>query len=198
MLFSAPVLPMLFQGEEYGEEAPFDYFISHGDPALVEAVRKGRHAEYLHLLRDGADIASWSDPQAEATFQSCKLRWPVIAGAGAADVAPHADLLAFYRALIALRRRLPALANGRKDLTRVDGDETGRWLAIVRGDPGGAAAVTLANLGDATVDVRLPAGRWRLALATAALPGLEPGAKLDGAVAVALPPASAAIFESAT
>jgi len=196
VLFSAPMLPMLFQGEEYGEKAPFDYFISHGDPALVEAVRKGRHEEYLHLLHEGADIASWSDPQAEATFHSCKLRWPVLAGARPGDGTPHADLLAFYRALIALRRRLPALANGRKDLTRVDADEAGRWLAIHRSDPAGAAAVTLANFGEAAAEVPLPAGRWRLALVTAALLPLEPGAKLDGGATVALPPACAAIFEA--
>ena len=199
MLFSSPVLPMLFQGEEYGEQAPFDYFISHGDAALVEAVRHGRHAEYLHLLDDGADIGAWSDPQAEQTFRACKLRWPMIGtdGGGDRDTAPHAEMLAFYRALIALRRRLPALANGRKDMTHVDGDEAGRWLTIHRGDPSGAAAVTLANLGDAAGDVRLPPGRWRLALATAALPALEPGASADGGAAVALPPSSAAIFETA-
>ena len=35
---------MLFMGEEYGETAPFLYFVSHGDPGLVEAVRAGPHA----------------------------------------------------------------------------------------------------------------------------------------------------------
>ena len=55
VLFSTPALPLLFQGEEWAEEAPFDYFTSHGDPALAEAVRSGRHAEYLHLLDEGAD-----------------------------------------------------------------------------------------------------------------------------------------------
>ena len=189
ILFSAPVLPLLFQGEEYGEQAPFDYFISHGDPALVEAVRKGRHEEYLHLLDEGADIGAWSDPQAEETFRACKLRWTT-------DAAPHAELLGFYRALIALRRRLAPLANGRKDLTRVDTDEPGRRLVIRRGDPGGGATVTLANLGDAAGEVRLPPGVWRLALATAALPGIEPGGQIAGDTTVAMPPSSAAIFET--
>ena len=77
MLFSSPSLPLLFQGEEYGEEAPFDYFTSHGDPALVEAVREGRHAEYLHLLDEGADIGAWADPQDEETFRARKLRWAI-------------------------------------------------------------------------------------------------------------------------
>ena len=124
VLFSTPALPLLFQGEEWAEEAPFDYFTSHGDAALVEAVRKGRHEEYLHLLDEGADIAAWADPQDEETFRRCKLRWESI------ERAPHAEMLAFYRALIALRRRLAPLHNGRKDLTRVELDE-----AALAGDP---------------------------------------------------------------
>jgi maltooligosyltrehalose trehalohydrolase len=176
---------MLFQGEEWAEEAPFDYFTSHGDAGLVEAVRKGRHEEYLHLLDDGADIGSWADPQAEETFRRCKLRWDSI------DRAPHADMLAFYRALIALRRALTPLRNGRKDLTRVEGDEAGRWLTIRRGDPWGAATFTCASLGDAPARISLPEGRWRLALATDRL------AAPDGA-ALLLPPSTAAIYELVT
>ena len=67
-------------------------------------------------------MGAWSDPQAEETFRACKLRWESLGRA------PHADMLAFYRALIALRRRLAPLRNGRKDLTRVEHDEAARWL----------------------------------------------------------------------
>ena len=162
MLFSTPALPLLFQGEEYGEEAPFDYFTSHRDPALAEAVRQGRHQEYLHLLEEGAEVGSWANPQAEETFQRAKLRWESIARS------PHAEMLAFYRALIALRRRLPPLHNGRKDLTRVTADEAARSVTIERGDPSGAATFTAANFGPEEAPIRLPAGgaRWELALAT--------------------------------
>ena len=38
----SPCLPFLFMGEEYGETAPFLYFNSHGDPALIDAVKRGR------------------------------------------------------------------------------------------------------------------------------------------------------------
>jgi maltooligosyltrehalose trehalohydrolase len=31
----SPFIPLLFMGEEYGETAPFPYFVSHSDPALV-------------------------------------------------------------------------------------------------------------------------------------------------------------------
>jgi maltooligosyltrehalose trehalohydrolase len=183
VLFSTPALPMLFQGEEWAEEAPFDYFTSHGDPALAEAVRKGRHEEYLHLLDDGADMGAWADPQAEETFRRCKLRWDSI------DRAPHADMLAFYRQLIALRRRLAPLHNGRKDLARVASHDEARWLGIERGDPSGAATFTAANLSDNPARIACPKGKWTLALTT----GDPPDADTEDAIVLA--PWTAAIFE---
>ena len=42
----SPYIPLLFMGEEYSERAPFEYFVSHGDPSLVEAVRQGRKDEF--------------------------------------------------------------------------------------------------------------------------------------------------------
>lgn len=194
LLFSTPGLPLLFQGEERADPAPFDYFTSHTDPALAQAVRDGRHAEYLHLLEEGADARDstvWADPQDEATFQRSKLRWDVV------DDAAHADMLAFYGRLISLRRRLPAMHNNRKDLTRVHHDDVQRWIAIERRDPSGSAVVTVANLGDRPVDLPLPeiASSWRLALATLALAAFP---EMVGAGArVPLAPATALIFESA-
>ena len=146
-------------------------------------MRKGRHQEYLHLLEEDADLGTWADPQEVETFLRCKLRWASV------DRAPHAEMLAFYRALIALRRRLPPLRNGRKDLVRLAFHEDERWLAIERRDPGGAATFTAANLADATARVRSPAGRWRLALATEGPPRAEGGGTL------LLAPWSAAIYE---
>ena len=105
-------------------------------------------------------------------------------------------MLVFYRALIALRRRLAPLANGRKDLTRVETDEAGRWVTIRRGDPSGAATLTVANLGDRNVRIRVPleAAGWRLCLATGAAPDVP---ELGVATAVlVVPPAIALIFES--
>ena len=60
---------MLFMGEEYGETAPFQYFVSHGDPGLVEAVRQGRSKEFAAFKWQG----EVPDPQAEATFERSKL-----------------------------------------------------------------------------------------------------------------------------
>ena len=71
MLLLSPYLPLLFMGEEYGEENPFPFFCSFGDPALVEAVREGRKKEF--------DAFTWQgevpDPQGEETFASARLSW---------------------------------------------------------------------------------------------------------------------------
>src|SRR5207253_1102638 len=48
-----PALPLYFQGEEWAAREPFQYFVSHTDPALVEAVRKGRQEEFKGF--------AWSD-----------------------------------------------------------------------------------------------------------------------------------------
>ena len=37
----SPYVPLLFMGEEYGETAPFPYFISHSDRELVRPSRRG-------------------------------------------------------------------------------------------------------------------------------------------------------------
>ena len=188
VLFSTPALPLLFHGEEYAEEAPFDYFTSHSDPALAEAVRQGRHQEYLHLLEEGTEVGSWADPQAEETFQRAKLRWESIARS------PHAEMLAFYRALIALRRRLPPLHNGRKDLTRVSADEAAplgdhrarRSRAARRRSPPPTSAPRRRRF-----DCRraAPAGSWRWP------PRRCRRARVDGATAsFSLPRDTAAVF----
>lgn len=61
----SPNLPLLFMGEEYAEPNPFLFFISHGDPALVEAVRLGRKCEFAHFQWEGEP----ADPQDEHTFR---------------------------------------------------------------------------------------------------------------------------------
>jgi maltooligosyltrehalose trehalohydrolase len=64
----SPFIPLLFMGEEYGERAPFQYFIDHGDERLIEAVRKGRLAEFKPF--------GWKnipDPYASTTFEHSRL-----------------------------------------------------------------------------------------------------------------------------
>ncbi|MEL7034325.1 MAG: malto-oligosyltrehalose trehalohydrolase [Cyanobacteria bacterium J06592_8] len=100
-LILSPFVPMLFMGEEYGEESPFAYFISHSDPGLVEAVRKGRKEEFAAFHAEGEP----PDAQSLETFKDCILKWNL------RTEGKHKVLLNFYRELIQLRRQIPALKN---------------------------------------------------------------------------------------
>ena len=122
----SPYLPMLFMGEEYSESHPFLYFVSHGDPGLVEAVRKGRKAEFAEFHDQGEA----PDPQSEKTFADSKLQWDLL------EKEPHKTMLRFYRALIALRKTNPVLKNLNRhhvDATFNDRDQTlllHRWHEV--------------------------------------------------------------------
>jgi len=105
VILLSPYIPLLFMGEEYGEESPFHYFISHRDKALIEAVRKGRKEEFKNF----AWQAEPPDPQSERTFTESKIRWE------GRKEGKHAVLLKFYQHLINLRKQIPALSHLDKD-----------------------------------------------------------------------------------
>jgi maltooligosyltrehalose trehalohydrolase len=151
LLLTAPSLPMLFMGEEYGEIAPFDYFTSFEDAALANAVREGRRKE----MEDFLQPAEFHDPQERTTFENCRLNWN-LHGSGA-----HAALLRFYRDLIALRKRSPNLSACRKDAARVSFDEGARWLVMERRGPSPEAIAVLCNFADRTQAVPLDSGNWK-------------------------------------
>lgn len=99
-LLLSPYVPLLFMGEEYAETAPFLYFTSHSDPALVEAVRRGRREEFARFAWKG----EVPDPDAASTFERSRLAEP-------SEWTPEQRALwEFYRTLIELRQSHPALA----------------------------------------------------------------------------------------
>jgi maltooligosyltrehalose trehalohydrolase len=66
----APFTPMLFQGEEYGERAPFRFFSDHIDAEIAAATREGRRREFAAFEAFGQEVP---DPQDPATFAASKL-----------------------------------------------------------------------------------------------------------------------------
>ena len=66
----APFTPMLFMGEEYGEEAPFQFFTDHIEKKIAEATRKGRRKEFEAFVEFAGEVP---DPQDVATFERSKL-----------------------------------------------------------------------------------------------------------------------------
>jgi len=99
VMFS-PFVPMLFMGEEYGEESPFLYFMSFFDKGLIEAVRQGRKNEFKEFAWEGEPV----DPYELQTFQRCKLHWEEL------NVPAHKTLLLFYQYIISLRKSSPVLS----------------------------------------------------------------------------------------
>jgi maltooligosyltrehalose trehalohydrolase len=124
LLLTAPFVPMLFQGEEWGASTPFPYFTDHRDPHLARAVRDGRRREFAAFGWDPADVP---DPQAATTFEQAKLDWAELAKPG------HADLLRWYQHLINLRATLLDLTDPRWERTTTDCDEQAGWLTVRRG-----------------------------------------------------------------
>jgi maltooligosyltrehalose trehalohydrolase len=149
----SPYVPLLFMGEEYAEGAPFPFFVSHGDPDLVEAVRRGRREEFRSFTWSGEP----QDPQSPETFASAILQWDH------RKEGRHAQMLAFYRELLRLRREHPALARLEKTHTSVSWLAQDRVLAMERWSDGAHLAV-LMGLSDQELPVTMPPGPWRLVL----------------------------------
>lgn len=99
-LFFSPFIPLIFMGEEYGEQNPFLYFVSHGDTDLINAVREGRRREFSYLSQN----TDFTDPQSEETFNRSKLSW-------ALKNPGQSELLEFYKEVIRLRKKHPVLHN---------------------------------------------------------------------------------------
>lgn len=148
----SPYVPLLFMGEEYGERAPFLFFTDFGDPALREAVSRGRREEFAAFGWRG----EIPDPQDPATFDRSRLDW------GAIEREPHGQLWAFYRELLRLRREHPLLGVGGKSRLRAQVVEA-HALALTRRDAEGALALVLLGFAPEPrpVRLRLPAGSWR-------------------------------------
>ena len=152
LLLCGPFTPMLFMGEEWGARTPWQFFSSFEDPALREAVRTGRTAEFAD---HGWGAAEVPDPNAESTFLDSKLDW------SEPELEPHATVLAAYRQLIALRRAWPELSDPWLDRVEVDIDEDARTVVLHRG-----RLRVVVNLGGDQVTLDLLANIERILLAS--------------------------------
>lgn len=171
----SPFIPMLFMGEEYGETAPFQYFTSHSDQDLIEAVRKGRLEEFDDFAWHGEP----PDPHDEETFERSKLNWDLL------QRDEHLSTRRLYKQLLALRRSTPSLR--KLDLAAVEthaDDE--RKVLLVRRAADDDQSLLAFNFSDKAQTIALPfAGPWRAAIDT--------GSKIDGA-SMTLAPNSFALW----
>jgi maltooligosyltrehalose trehalohydrolase len=112
----SPFTPMLFQGEEHGEDAPFMFFTAHIDADIAEATREGRRREFAAFAEfRGREVPDPQDPEAFAASRLTRAGAP-------------AGLRELYATLLAVRRELPP---GGAD--EVEFDEHAGWLRVHRG-----------------------------------------------------------------
>ena len=158
----APFVPLLFMGEEYGETAPFQYFTSHDDADLIEAVRKGRQEEFAAFAWEG----KIPDPQDEGTFAASKLNHPL------KSEEPHRTLRALYRELLSIRQEYSFAGSSKLEIS-----ENGSAITMVLGDEARKMLAVVFQFGhvETASDLKLPDGSWTLRLNSADRPWRGPG-----------------------
>lgn len=180
----APFIPMLFMGEEWAAAEPFQYFVSHGDPDLVKAVREGRKAEFASFQAEGEA----PDPQAEETFRRSTLNWEASASGH------HQVMLVYYQRLIALRKQIPALSRPDREQCSVLVDELGQTLLLERWD-GPRQIACLLNFAATEQEFIFREGHaWQVLLDSADTPWGGPGAGTLSGATVKIKPHSLIIY----
>lgn len=167
----SPYMPLIFMGEEYGEYAPFLYFVSHTDEELVEAVRNGRREEFKAFSWKGEP----PDPQSEETFLRTKLNW------SKRQEGNHKIILDFYRNLIKLRKEVPALSSPDKDSLEAYGREDKKVIIVRRWEAEHKSHVLcIFNFNKETREIQYPVheGEWEKILSSADVKWQGPGDSL--------------------
>ena len=172
LVFTAPFVPLIFQGEEFAASTPFLYFADHEDSEMARSVREGRRGEFAAFGWNPADIP---DPGSAETFVRSKLKWDEV------HEGAHAEMLEWYRRLIALRHGSASLNDGRPGQTKVSFDGDKRWLVMQRG-----AVRVMCNVGTEPVELENPGG---LPLVLASSEDVKAGKS-----AVRLPPDALAVL----
>jgi maltooligosyltrehalose trehalohydrolase len=143
VLLLSPGVPLLFMGDEYGETAPFPYFVDHGDKDLLDAVRRGRNEEFVALGTGPSQF----DPTDPATMVAARPD-PSVRHKGA-----HRHLVALWRRLIELRRSNLALQSTERRSSRATAH--GSVVTLIRDEPGDPV-VAFFNLAGEPGEARLP------------------------------------------
>jgi maltooligosyltrehalose trehalohydrolase len=181
----SPYIPMLFMGEEYGEDTPFFFFTDYQEPVTSKGQVEGRRQQFAAFGFEG----EVPDPQEPELFEQSKLHWEK------RFLAVHGALLDWHRDLIKLRRTHPLLSDLSKRFLRADvlgpaGLSVYRYSA-----DGGRHLVCLYNFSHSeTLSVSLgyaavKEGVWRQLL------GSDAGSDVPAGGVVRLLPQGVAVYE---
>ena len=167
----SPFTPMIFMGDEWGASTPWQFFTSHPEPELGEAVAKGRLEEFAEMEWDAS--AEVPNPQDPETFTRSKLDWSEPA------TGDHAKLLALSTELLRIRRSYPDLTDPRFDHGEATSDDDAGWLKLERG-----AVVVVANFSATPSEVEVAGGPLETLVAVGQVSTEGDLVKLDGHSAV--------------
>lgn len=151
LILTAPMIPMLFMGEEYAASTPFLYFADHEDPEMARLVAEGRRREFADF---GFEADKIPNPEDESTFHDSCLNWDEV------NEGEHAVMLAYVRSLIHFRRHSPSLNDGDRGHLRVSYSDAESWLRMDR-----SKVSVLLNLGKESRQFKV-AGEYRSAIAS--------------------------------
>jgi maltooligosyltrehalose trehalohydrolase len=140
VVLTAPYVPMLFMGEEFAASSPFLYFADHEDEEMRKQVAEGRKRDFA-LFGFDRDVPN---PEDLKTFDDSKLLWDEV------HEGNHAEMLAWVKALIKLRRCTVALNDGSMHNLRISTDDIKRTLTMQREE-----ARVVVNFGEAEASFAL-------------------------------------------
>ncbi len=143
-LLLSPYLPLIFMGEEYGEDRPFLFFCSFEDEGLIENVRSGRKRDYELQ-------GEIPDPQAPESYLRSKISWSWPEGTY------RHGLRLLYQDLLQARKSWPALQDFDYRTARLwPNDTMPQLLFMVRGDTKSGLIEAIFNLTDEIVVLERP------------------------------------------
>ena len=175
LLLLAPYTPMLFMGEEWATSSPFLYFADHDDEDMRKAVAEGRKNDFA-AFGFGDEVPN---PEDMETFDKSKLNWDE------QNEGKHAEMLAWTKKLIHMRRGSVCLNDGSMHHLLVSSDDPRKVLVLQR-----EAVRILVNLGNKPYYFHLLEGE------SFCFSSREDVAVQDAALT--LPPMTIAVLESST
>ena len=147
LIFLSPYIPLLFMGEEYAEKNPFLFFTDYEDSELQSAVSEGRRKEFKDFNWDEIP-----DPQNEQSFFNSKLtpreNW----------TKENQWIFNFYRDLINLRKKHPALMHLEKENTEARVNSEQKIVEVKRWN-NDKKLRALINMGEEEIPLEVTSGR---------------------------------------
>ncbi|PRD57186.1 malto-oligosyltrehalose trehalohydrolase [Sphingobacterium gobiense] len=144
----SPFIPLLFMGEEWASQKPFYYFVSHSDPKLITAVRRGRREEFSDFHGEG----EMPDPQDVKTFHNSVLDWTETA------LAEHQRMLRYYQGMIALRKSNVVLRSFKRENLHV-GHDLQKDSLVLRFECTKEMLICILNFSSSTQRFAIPEGQ---------------------------------------